>query len=171
MDARRLAKAASCSLEEAMPKFEHTESHPAPPARAFDLFRRPAERVRLAPPELHLHLVEGPTELQLGSRLTLRGRRWGVTQRMVSEITAFEDGVLIVEEQRQGPFRSWKHTQQFESTTDGGVRIADVIEYEPPGGVLGRLATAEAIGGELERIYSYRREKLTELLGEASSET
>ena len=149
-----------------MPKFEHTESHPAPPARAFDLFRRPAERVRLAPPELHLHLVEGPTELQLGSRLTLRGRRWGVTQRMVSEITAFEDGVVIVEEQRQGPFRLWKHTQRFAPAADGRVHIIDVIEYDPPGGVLGRLATAEVIGRELDRLFSYRREKLTELLGE-----
>jgi ligand-binding SRPBCC domain-containing protein len=153
-----------------MPTFEHTETHPAPPARAFDLFRRPAERVRLVPPELHLHLVEGPTELQLGSRLTLRGRRWGVTQRMVNEITAFEDGVLIVEEQRQGPFRSWKHTQRFKPTSDG-VQIVDVIEFEPPGGVLGRVATAEVIGRELERIFSYRQEKLTELLGEASSGT
>ena len=60
-----------------------------------------------APPELHLHLVDGPAELQMGSLLTLRGRRWGVTQRMVNEITAFEEGALIVEEQRQGPFRSW----------------------------------------------------------------
>jgi ligand-binding SRPBCC domain-containing protein len=153
-----------------MPTFEHTETHPAPPARAFDLFRRPAERVRLAPPELHLQLVEGPTELQLGSRLTLRARRWGVTQRMINEITAFEDGVLIVEEQRQGPFRSWKHTQRFTPMGDG-VRITDVIEYEPPGGVLGRLATVETINRELERTFSYRREKLTELLGEASSES
>jgi ligand-binding SRPBCC domain-containing protein len=150
-----------------MPTFEHTETHSAPPARAFDLFRRTAERVSLAPPELHLQLVEGPTELQMGSRLTLRGRRWGVTQRMVNEITAFEDGVLIVEEQRQGPFRSWKQTQRFTPTPDG-VRIADVIEYEPPGGVLGRLATAEAIQRELERIFSYRQEKLAELLGGAS---
>jgi len=153
-----------------MPTFEHTETHPAPPARAFDLFRRLANRVRLAPPELHLQLVEGPTELQLGLRLTLRGRRWGVSQRMVSEITAFEDGVLILEEQRQGPFRSWKHTQRF-TPTGGGVQITDVIEYEPPGGILGRLATAEVIDRELERIFSYRREKLTELLGEASPET
>jgi ligand-binding SRPBCC domain-containing protein len=151
-----------------MPTFEHTESHSAPPARAFDLFRRTTERVSLAPPELHLQLVEGPTELQMGSRLTLRGRRWGVTQRMVNEITAFEDGVLIVEEQRQGPFRSWKHTQRFTPMGEG-VQIFDVIEFEPPGGVLGRVATAEVIGRELERIFAYRKEKLTELLGEASS--
>ena len=108
-----------------MPLFEQSETYAAPPARAFALFRRTAERLRLAPPELHLQLVEGPAELRLGSRLTVRGRRWGVTQRMVSEITAFEEGALIVEEQRQGPFRSWKHTQRFEPNAGGGVRIVD----------------------------------------------
>ena len=147
-----------------MPRREWTETHAAAPARAFALLRRPAERVRLAPPELHLELVDGPKELALGSRLTVRGRRWGVTQRMTSEITAFEDGVLIVEEQRQGPFRSWKQTQRFEATAEGGVRITDVIEYEPPGGVLGRLATAEVIGRELERAFAFRRDRLAERL-------
>ena len=146
-----------------MPTFEVSECYTTAPAQAFALFRQPAERVRLAPPDLHLQLVEGPAELRLGSRLTVRGRRWGVTQRMVSEITAFEDGALIVEEQRQGPFRSWKHTQRFEPTAEGGVRITDVIEFEPPGGVLGRLATAEAIGRELERAFACRRERLTEV--------
>ena len=72
-----------------------------------------------------------------------------------------------MEEQRQGPFRSWKHTQRFAPSVEGGVRITDVIEYEPPGGVLGRLATVEAIRRELERAFAYRRERLTELLGAA----
>jgi ligand-binding SRPBCC domain-containing protein len=146
-----------------MPIFEISECYAATPLRAFELFRQPAERVRLAPPELHLRLEEGPTEMRLGSRLAVRGRRWGVTQRMASEITAFEDGVRIVEEQRQGPFRSWRHEQRFEASPDGGVRITDAIEYEPPGGVLGRLATAETIRRELERAFAYRRERLTEM--------
>ncbi len=153
-----------------MPRFEHNESHPVPPAQAFDLFRHTASRARLTLPELHLQLVEGPTELKLGSRLVQRGRRWGVTQRMVSEITAFEDNILIVEEQRQGPFRLWKHTQRFTPIGDG-VQIGDIVEYEPPAGVLGRLATAETIGRELARIFAYREKRIAELLGEASCGT
>ncbi len=148
-----------------MPTFEMSECYAASPAQAFTLFRRPAERLRLAPPELHLRLEEGPNELRLGSRLTVRGRRWGVTQRMVSEITAFEEGARIVEEQRQGPFRSWKHTQRFAPSVNGGVCLTDGIEYEPPGGVLGRLATAETIQRELERAFAFRRERLTEIFG------
>ena len=140
------------------------------------LFRDAGASVRPVPPAGRARAVwrrrsctfiwsEAPDELQLGSRLTVRGRRWGVTQRMVSEITAFEEGALIVEEQRQGPFRAWRHTQRFAPSADGGVRITDGIDYEPPGGVLGRLATAEAIRRELERAFAYRRERLAELLG------
>ncbi len=151
-----------------MPRFEKSESYAAPPARAFGLFRRPADRIRMAPPDLHLQVEEGPAELQKGSRLTVRGRRWGMAQRMVSEITALEENALIVEEQRQGPFRSWKHTQKFAATPEGGVRITDSIDYEPPGGIVGLVATAEAIRGELERLFTYRREKLKELLAEAT---
>ena len=152
-----------------MPRFETSECYAATPARAFALFRQPAERVLLAPPDLRLRLVEGPAELGPGSRLTVSGRRWGVTQRMTTEITAFEDGALIVEEQRQGPFRSWKQTQRFEPA-DGGVRITDVVEYDPPGGMLGRLATTEAVGRELERAFAHRRERLTGLFGAPLSE-
>ena len=102
-----------------MPRFEQSEYYATTPAQAFALFRRTAERLRFAPPDLHLQLVEGPAEVRLGSRLTVKGRRWGVTQRMESEITAFEEDALIVEEQRRGPFRSWKHTQRFEPTAEG----------------------------------------------------
>ncbi len=146
-----------------MPRFEQSECYAATPAQVFALFRRTAERLLFAPPDLHLQLVEGPAELRLGSRLTVKGRRWGVMQRMESEITAFEEDALIVEEQRRGPFRSWKHTQRF-GPTAGGVRVTDMIEYEPPGGMLGRLATAEAIGRELERAFAYRRERVSEML-------
>ena len=77
-----------------MPRFEQSECYAATPAKAFALFRRTAERLLFAPSDLHLQLVEGPAELGLGSRLTVKGRRWGVTQRMESEITAFEDDAL-----------------------------------------------------------------------------
>lgn len=147
-----------------MERFEKSECYAAPSAKAFALFRRSAERVRLAPPDLHLKLEEGPAELQKGSRLTVCGRRWGLSQRMASEITALEENAQIVEEQRKGPFRSWKHTQRFAATPEGGVRITDEIEYEPPGGMIGMIATASAIRGELERYFAYRRERLVELL-------
>ena len=137
-----------------MPTFETSECYAATPARAFDLFRRPAERVRLTPPELHLRLEEGPDGAAAGIAADGARPALGRDAADASEITAFEDGALIVEEQRQGPFRSWRHEQRFAASPEGGVCITDAIEYEPPGGVLGRLATAETIRRELERAFA-----------------
>lgn len=147
-----------------MPLFEAVQDFPKPLAEAFDFFRRPANLVRVTPPELHMQLVEGPELVELGSRVTLRGRRWGVPQRVVSEISAFELNVRFMDEQVEGPFRRWTHQHSFESHGEG-TRVTDRIEFEPPGGVLGLLVTAAFVERDLKWIFEYRNKTLKELLG------
>jgi ligand-binding SRPBCC domain-containing protein len=147
-----------------MPSFDAVLTVPRPLTEVFDFFLDPANLVRVSPPELHMRLVEGPRRLQLGSVIVLQGRRWGVPQRVVSAVTAFEPGASFVDEQRQGPFRRWRHVHRFEAVPEGA-RIVDHIEYEPPGGLLGLVATPQMLARDLEWVYAYRSEKLRELLG------
>jgi ligand-binding SRPBCC domain-containing protein len=146
-----------------MPRFEISAVYPRPLPDVFDFFRQPANLVRITPPELHMQLIEGPERVELGSRIVLQGRRWGVPQRLVSEITAFERNQKFVDEQRQGPFRSWRHTHDFAEVPEG-TRTTDVIEFEPPGGMLGFLVTAAFVERDLKWLFEYRNEKLKELL-------
>jgi ligand-binding SRPBCC domain-containing protein len=147
-----------------MPRFVATVNVSAPVAHVFDFFRNPANLVRLAPPALQLQLEHGPQELQLGSRLTLSGRRWGVRYRSVTEVIAFEPGVLFVDEQKEGAFRRWVHTHRFEDLPTSGTRILDQIDYEPPGGLLGLVLTPAVVDRELDEFFRYRNAKLAELL-------
>jgi ligand-binding SRPBCC domain-containing protein len=147
-----------------MPGFEASHVLPRPVEEVFDFFRRPANLIRVSPPELHMSLVEGPTEVELGSRVVIRGRRWGIPQRMVSEITAFEPPVAFTDTQVEGPLLKWVHTHRFEAVP-GGTRVIDRIEYEPPGGVLGLVVTAGSIQRDLQWIFEYRAKKAAELLG------
>jgi ligand-binding SRPBCC domain-containing protein len=147
-----------------MPQFEAEVILPRPVAEVFDFFCRPANLVRLSPPELNMQLLEAPERLGLGSRIVLKTRRWGIPQRMAAEITVFEPGVRFVDEQREGPFRRWVHGHHFETVPDG-TRVTDRIEYEPPGGVLGLLLTGRLIERELKGMFDYRQQKLRELLG------
>jgi ligand-binding SRPBCC domain-containing protein len=147
-----------------MPFFEATVCLPRPVTEVFDFFIQPANLLRVTPPELHMRLVEGPERLQFGSRITFQGRRWGIPQRIVSEVTVFQPEVVFVDEQRRGPFRKWVHQHRFEALPDG-TRLTDQIEFEPPGGVLGLLVTARVLERDLQWIYAYRQEKLVELLG------
>jgi ligand-binding SRPBCC domain-containing protein len=142
------------------------ELHLARPIdEVFDFFCQPANLVRTLPPDLNLTLVEGPPRLHLGAVLTVKGRRWGVTQTVRSEIIAFESPTLFTEQQRQGPFGKWVHCHRFEAVK-GKTRVADEIDFEPPGGILGLLVSVSFLEQDLERILSFRNEKLRELLGD-----
>ena len=110
-----------------------------------------------------MQLLSGPQQLHLGARITLQGRRWGLSQRVVSEVTVWEPEQRFVDEQREGPFKRWVHTHQFEALPDGGTRVTDRVEYEPPGGMLRFILTAAAVERELSRVFGYRREKLIQL--------
>jgi ligand-binding SRPBCC domain-containing protein len=152
-----------------MPLFEAVQCFPRTVGEVFDFFLRPANLVRVSPPELHLRVVEGPERILLGSRITLAGTRWGVPQRVVSEVTAFEQDVRFTDAQKEGPFRRWVHTHSFEAVP-GGTRVTDRIEFEPPGGMLGLVVTAGFVERDLKWVYEYRSGKLKELLGELNGQ-
>jgi ligand-binding SRPBCC domain-containing protein len=147
-----------------MSTFQKTMTFPHPAAVVFDFFARPANLLRVSPPELHMKIIEAPERLQLGSRLVLGGRRWGVPHRVVSEVTAFEPDSMFRDEQREGPFGQWVHTHTLE-TVAGGTRVTDHIAFEPPGGLLGKVVSSRSIERELEWIFSVRVQKLKEILG------
>jgi ligand-binding SRPBCC domain-containing protein len=151
-----------------MPRFEMVEELSAPLSRVFDFFSRPANLPKISPPELHMQLLSGPEQLHLGAFLTLQGRRWGLSQRIVSEVTAWQPEQRFVDEQREGPFKKWSHTHQFESLPNGGTRVTDCIEYEPPGGMLRFIITAAAVERDLKWVFGYRREKLAQLFNAMS---
>src|SRR5262245_7981338 len=125
-----------------------------PADEVFAFLAQPANLIRVSPPELQMTLVDGPPRLQQGARITVQGRRWGVAQRIVSEVTAFEPNVLLVDEQREGPFKKWIHSHRLEPH-DGGTRMTDRIEFEAPGGLLGLLVSEKRIREELEWVFGY----------------
>jgi ligand-binding SRPBCC domain-containing protein len=150
-----------------MARFATTADLSAPIAKVFDFFRSPVNLLRVAPPALHLQLETAPDELQLGSRLVLCGKRWGIRYRSVMEVIAFEPGAYFLEEQREGAFRTWVHAHRFEATVNAGTRVVDEIDYEPPGGMLGLLLTTAAVERELNEFFRYRNAKLAEVLASA----
>ena len=147
-----------------MPVFECVMHFPHSVEEMFDFFCRPANLITLSPPELHLQLVDGPERIELGSRITFKGRRWGVPQTFVSEIRAFEPSATFTDVMIKGPFGKWEHTHGF-AAADGGTRVTDRIDYEPPGGLLGLVATPTHVARDLERAFAHRVQKLQELLG------
>jgi len=146
-----------------MPRAETTIVLHAPVRRVWDFLRQPANVVAVTPPELQLTVVEAPDVLSLGSRIVVQVRRFGIAQRIVSEVTALVPEALLVDEQRQGPFGKFVHTHRLEPVAEG-TRMTDEIEFEPPAGLLGLVLSANRIRQELEAAFDYRMKRFRELL-------
>jgi ligand-binding SRPBCC domain-containing protein len=134
-----------------------------PPDKVFDFLSHPANLVLVSPPDLHLRLVESPERLSLGSRITVQVSKFGIPQKVTTEVTAFEEGVQFTDSQVQGPFGRLVHTHRVEPA-EGGSRIIDRIEYEAPGGLLGLILTENRIRQDLEALTAYRDRRFKELL-------
>jgi len=133
-----------------------------PVAELFAYLTRPKNLVQLAPAEMNLELVIAPEVLALGERIVWTGRRWGISQKIIQEVTVFEVEKRIAVEQKQGPFAHWTHGSHFEAI-DAGTRITEDIDFAPPGGILGRLIAGDAIRKEFDQLVAHREKKLREI--------
>jgi ligand-binding SRPBCC domain-containing protein len=147
-----------------MPHYNVTVEIAKPVSELFLYLTKPKNLMQLAPPDMNLEIVTAPDILVLGSRFVWKGRRYGVSQQITQEVTTFEKDKQIVVEQKEGPLKRWIHANHFEAT-DTGTRIHEKIEFEPPGGLLGFLVTADAIRRELVKLLAYREKRLKEILG------
>ncbi len=86
----------------------------------------------------------------------------GIPTTWVTEITHVVDKHYFVDEQRVGPYALWHHQHRIEETKDG-VLMHDIVSYQPPMGVLGRLANTLIIKNKLNEIFEYRKKVLEEL--------
>ncbi|WP_263818371.1 TIGR01777 family oxidoreductase [Salinibacter sp.] len=122
----------------------------------FTWHSRPGAFERLTPPwaPVRLQSFEGIGE---GDRAVLRVGPGPLAVRWVAEHHDVEPGRQFCDRQVQGPFPHWEHTHRFEPAADDDARatLTDRVEYEPPGGALGRQA-APWLEAELRRQFAYR---------------
>lgn len=144
-----------------MPVFNTETVLACPVAVVWDFLIHPANLLRVSP--AGLSLVDGPDTLHLGARFTVLAQRWGISRQITSEVTEFEPGVLMVDEQREGPFGKWRHRHQL-TPVPGGTRMTDEVEFEPPGGLLGFVITTRRIEAELQAAFAFRAERFKALL-------
>lgn len=125
----------------------------------FQRFSRCTSLITLAPESTHLTLIDGPDEFQKGDRLVWQIKRWGLGQRMTVDVIDYIADQTIVMEQVQGPLKQWRHTQKFEASGTG-TKLCDMVEYEPPGGILGLTVTAASIEKDLQESFAFRNSRL-----------
>ena len=141
---------------------------PIPLPEAWEFFSNPANLSAITPPRMAFRILSPPPErIHPGLILRYSVRPLpGYRTRWVSEITEARAPEYFVDEQRSGPYRSWRH-EHYLRPAGGGVEVEDRVRYELPFGRLGDWVAGALVRRELEAIFAFRAEALRARFGAA----
>ena len=132
-----------------------------PRDEVFSYFSDAHNLAEITPPWLKfVVLTPRPIEMQVGTLIDYRLKLRGIPVKWQSEITEWNPPYEFVDEQRKGPYRTWIHTHTF-TETDEGTIVGDQVEYAVLGG---QLVNNLFVRPDIEKIFEYRSQKLSELL-------
>lgn len=84
----------------------------------------------------------------------------------VTEITHVNEPHYFVDEQRKGPYKLWHHQHHFRALSADKTEMTDILHYEVPAGIIGRILNKLMINKKVDSIFQYREKKLKALFGE-----
>jgi len=140
-----------------MYRIERTQVLPISLEEAWAFFSSPQNLAKITPKELGF-VVHGNVPEVMYPGLFIEytvSPLLGIPMRWVTEITHVREGSYFVDEQRVGPYSIWHHEHFFEMVP-GGVKMTDIVHYQVPLGLLGRLVHPWLVRPKLEQIFSYR---------------
>jgi hypothetical protein len=154
-----------------MVRFELSSVMPVEPDVAFDLSLSIDVHVD-AFARSHEQAVGGTVEgqIELGEFVTWRARHFGRTWTMTSVITEWERPRRFVDEQHQGPFKSFRHEHLF-TPVENGTQMIDHVQFAAPFGPIGRLAERAVLDRYLRHLITVRNTFLIAVATKAGAAT
>ncbi len=136
--------------------------------QCWDFFSDPANLKLITPDYMGFDiLTEVPDEMYEGMMISYRVRPlMGLPVNWVTEITKIDPMNMFIDEQRKGPYRFWHHEHYFRKV-EGGVLMNDLLSYDLPLGVIGKIAH-RMVRKRIEEIFDYRCKKIRDIFPEKS---
>lgn len=146
-------------------RIERVQLVPVQVGEAFAFFSDASNLEAITPPWLRFRiLTPRPIEMRQGALIEYRLTLHGASVRWRTRIEQWQPTHRFTDVQVSGPFRLWEHTHVFEAHPDGTL-ISDTVLYRMPYGALGALAHRIFIARDLTRIFDYRRDVVSRMLG------
>ena len=109
----------------------------------------------------------GRTEglLELGDLVAFEGRHFGIRQRFVARITVLKRPDRFDDEMVKGSFKWLRHFHEF-FYNDGVTTMRDTLLWEPPIGIIGRIADQLFLRNHMHWFVSTKQNRLKQIAEE-----
>ncbi len=146
-------------------RFHSEQVVPRPVNEVFEFFSRAENLQEITPDWLNFEIVKiDPSPVRKGTLIDYKLRLRGLPLQWRSEIVDWNPPHKFVDVQLRGPYKLWRHTHLF-IAEGNSTRIVDEVLYRLPFGFLGTLAHRLLVRRNVERIFSFRQEKIASLFG------
>jgi len=140
---------------------------PIPIAKAWDFFCDPENLKLITPPYLSYKMLSRSDagEMYPGMILSYKvSPVLNIDIKWATEITQVKEQKYFIDNQIKGPYKIWHHEHHFKEI-ENGTEMRDILYYEMPYGILGKLIHKIFIRKRVKKIFNYRYKKLKELFG------
>jgi ligand-binding SRPBCC domain-containing protein len=148
-----------------MQRLERKQFIPLPLPVAWDFFSAPGNLSRITPKKMGFLITTplfiGPVYPGMIIAYVVKPL-FSIPVRWVTEITQVRDFEYFVDDQRVGPYKLWHH-QHFFREVEGGVEMTDIVHYQAPFGIIGKLAELLFINRKVKSIFEYRTRVLLDI--------
>ena len=145
-----------------MAHFESSVVISAPRHQVFEFHRKVQSFIKLMPDGVKAEPTAPTTLFDKGVEFELRITSYGISIVWSGVIEEFEGDVYFVDRQTDGPFTLWLHTHRFEDHGEGTL-LTDIVEYDVPFGLFGKLADDLYIRSQMARFFEIRHKKTKEI--------
>jgi ligand-binding SRPBCC domain-containing protein len=132
----------------------------------WDFFSSPKNLKKITPNYMGFEvLLEIPEKMYAGLMIEYEVKPLlGIPMKWITEITHVDELKFFVDEQRKGPYKIWHHEHHFKQV-ENGIEMTDIVSYEIPFGILGKIAHPLLVKKKLTEIFDYRFQKVEEIFG------
>ena len=148
-----------------MHQFKAEQFLPISRDKAWDFFSSPKNLSVITPPEMDFKILSelNGAGIYEGMKIDYRVKPLlGISLRWQTEICKVQNQNYFTDRQLKGPYKVWEHTHTFVEVKDG-ILMTDVVNYELPFGLIGKVAERLVVRKKIKSIFDYRETILNKL--------
>ena len=145
-----------------MPRIHLTSFIAAPIERVFDLSRS-INLHQISTASTNEKAIDGVMTglINKDETVTWQAKHLFKLRQFTSKITGMKSPDFFVDEMIKGDFTSFHHEHHFKTAANGTI-VIDIVHFETPYGIIGKLANSLFLTSYLERFLTKRNEVIKE---------